>query len=687
MKLPLLLCCLLAGAVTASSEVIVRWTFNSPWPDGSTTTGTLEPLTGSGYASVVGEITSTFSSGDTATGHDPAGSVDNSAWSTGKYPSATNVNKAAGVRFDASTADYEQINVSWEQRNSNTASRYTRFQYTLNGVEFLDGPVIQITEGSIFQHCTVSLAGVGAAANNPMFGFRLVTEWESTALGTGVDRFVATEGTNYSTSGTMRFDVVTVSGNLPPGGNNPPYISSIQPQTLRVEGTSAALPFTVMDAEDPAATLSLSANSSNPAVVPPEQVQFGGSGPNRTVVVKAGSQEGTATVQVIVTDQGGKSARTSFEVTVLPKNCAPIITQLTSTNLLANSTLNLPFQIGDSESAAGALSVIACSSNQALIPPSGLVLGGSGSNRWLTLHPAAGETGVSPIFIEVSDGEKTACTLFPVLVRPSAQVLLFDSFTYPDGAVISNSAGFWYNRSGIEGQTQVTAGELPLLITQTEDISAALPGGPYAVSNHTVLYASFRMMLPQLPKKATGPFAHFGSGSSMLGRLYVSTTNAASGHFRMLVSNGSGVPVILTEDLQTNTDYRIVLRYNIDRAQTCLWVNPQTELYKSASAEDALEPNRISSFGFRQGTDIGGDLIVDDLRIGLSFAAVLSSEVPPAPRLVTGHRSGDRLVLRWEHPGATLQYGFSPGGPFFDLTPISPCTQELSGSGRYFRLK
>ena len=490
MKLPLLLCCFLAGALTATSETIVCWTFNSPWPDGSSTTGTLEPFTGSGYAGVVGEITSSFSSGDTAAGHDPGGNVDNSAWATGKYPSATNINKASGVRFDASTADYEQISVSWEQRNSDTASRYTRFQYTLDGVDFVDGPVIQITKGSTFQHCVVNLASVSGAANNPMFGFRLVTEWESTALGTGADRFVATTGTNYSTAGTIRFDVVTVSGNLLPGGNNPPYISSVQPQTLRVEGTSDPLPFTVMDAEDPATTLTLTANSSDPLVVPPEQVQFGGSGPNRTVVVKAGSQEGNATVQVVVSDQGGKSARTSFEVTVLPKNCAPVITPLSCTNLLANSTLVLPFQVGDSESAAEALSILARSSNHALLPDSGLVLGGSGSNRWLTLHPAAGEAGVSPLFLEVSDGEKTACTLFPVLVRPSAQVLLFDSFAYPDGAVISNSAGLWYNRSGIEGQTQVISEELPLLITQTEDISVTLPGGPYAVSNHTVLYLS-----------------------------------------------------------------------------------------------------------------------------------------------------------------------------------------------------
>ncbi len=687
MKLLMLLCCLLAGIMTARPETIVLWTFNSPWPDGQATTGSLEPSSGWGYASVVGEIKTSFGTGDTAAGHDPAGTVDNSGWATEKYPSATNVNKSAGVRFDASTAEYEQINVSWEQRNSDTASRFTRFQYTLDGSEFVDGPVTQITTGSKFQHCTVNLAAISGAANNPMFGFRMVTEWESTALGTGAERFVATAGTNYSTSGTIRFDVVTVTGNLMPGGNNPPYISSLAPQTLRVGGASGPLPFTVMDAEDPAVALNLSINSSDPAVVPPESVQFAGSGPNRTIVVTAGTQEGTSIVQVTVMDQGGRSARTTFEVTVLPLNCEPVITQLGTTNLFANSSLTIPFKVGDPESVAELLSVHAYSSNQVLIPASGLTFGGSGSNRWLSIRPASGKSGVSPLFVEVSDGEKTAWTLFPLVVRPSAEMLLFDPFEYDDGSVVSNSAGLWYNRSGIEGQTQVVAGEIPLLITQTEDISIALPGGPYAVSNHTVLYASFRMRLPGLPKKATGPFAHFGSGNSMLGRLYVSTTNATSGRFRMLVSNGGGVPVGLNQDLESNTDLRVVLRYNIDLGQACLWVNPQSEQDQSAWADDSIDPTRISSFGFRQGSDMGGDLVVDDLRIGLSFAAVSSGHVPPVTRIINGHRSGNKLVLQWSNPGATLQYSFSPDGPFFDLASESPCMQELTGPGRFFRLK
>ncbi len=686
---PLLLCFgLLAGLGTAGAEIIVRWTFNSTWPDNSTSTGSFEPAVGVGYASAVGDITSSFATGDTAAGHDPAGSLDNTAWATSKYPTATNANKTAGVRFDASTAGYNQVIISWQQRNSATASRHLRLQYTLDGWNFNDGPVVSLGADSVFTSCSASLAHIAGAANNPLFAFRLVTEWQSTAAGSGFEGFVATTaGSDYSTGGTMRFDVVTVSGTLLPGGNNPPVISALPPQTVRVTQATAAVPFTVLDAEDPASALNLSAETSDAGVVPPGNVHFGGSGPNRTVSVTAGSQPGGANVLVRVTDQGGKSATTSFAVTVLPLNCEPIISSIPPTNMLANSVLTIPFGVGDLETSAENLVVSGVSSNQVLLPAAGLSFGGTGSNRWLTLKPSSGRAGVAPITLVVSDGAQTASATFPLMVRPTADVLFLDPFSYPDGSVVTNSAFLWANRSGIEGQTQVADGQVSLLLTQTEDLSATLAGGPYAVSNRTILYASFRVALPALPKKATGPFAHFGSGTSMVGRLYVSTTNAAPGFYRMLISNGGGTPVELVKDLETNTYWQVVMRYDVDNAVASFWINPRFDYDRDAWAADPITPTRISYFGLRQGTDIGGDMVVDDVRVGLSFQAVTSTNVPSAPLLLSAQRSGSQIVLRWASPASILQYGYSPKGPFYDSLATSPSSQTMTGLARFFRLK
>src|SRR5256885_10806660 len=53
-------------------------------------------------------------------------------------------------------------------------------------------------------------------------------------------------------------------------------------------------------------------------------------------------------------------------------------------------------------------------------------------------------------------------TLFPytTLFRsPSSTVLFLDSFSYPNGSILTNSGFLWQNRSGTEGECQVTNGD------------------------------------------------------------------------------------------------------------------------------------------------------------------------------------------------------------------------------------
>jgi hypothetical protein len=49
--------------------------------------------------------------------------------------------------------------------------------------------------------------------NNPNFAFRLVTEFESSAINTANSNYVGVTST-YATSGTFRFDMVSVTGGL-----------------------------------------------------------------------------------------------------------------------------------------------------------------------------------------------------------------------------------------------------------------------------------------------------------------------------------------------------------------------------------------------------------------------------------------------------------------------------------------
>jgi endonuclease/exonuclease/phosphatase family metal-dependent hydrolase len=202
-----------------TSTVIAQWNFNSPSPDGLPTTGTLNPFIGSGTASYVGG-TAAAGSGEFGAGSavDP-NTADNSAWITSTYPAATANNKTAGVRFSVSTLGRQNIGVRWDERASNTGTKYARLQYSTNGTTFVDFPTgVTLSAASVFEPKTNILAGIPGVNNNANFAFRIVAEFESTAITNANANYLGAGGT-YGTGGTLRFDMVTVSGTVIPSSN------------------------------------------------------------------------------------------------------------------------------------------------------------------------------------------------------------------------------------------------------------------------------------------------------------------------------------------------------------------------------------------------------------------------------------------------------------------------------------
>ena len=210
----------IAGSVTSSAAsltvlftnpaVFAQWNFNSITPDNNTTTGTTTPSVGVGIAALVGGTTATFATGDTTL--DPAPAADNSAWNTTSYPASGN-NKTAGAQFAVSTAGIQNIAVSWSQRSSNTGGKYFRLQYSTNGgASFMDFPVA-VTVTNVFTAFTNDLSALPGVNNNPNFVFRIVAEFQSTATGSNSAAYVAASaGSTYASTGTTRFDMVSVSG-------------------------------------------------------------------------------------------------------------------------------------------------------------------------------------------------------------------------------------------------------------------------------------------------------------------------------------------------------------------------------------------------------------------------------------------------------------------------------------------
>jgi endonuclease/exonuclease/phosphatase family metal-dependent hydrolase len=199
---------------TQAVGVIAQWNFNSPTPDGNTATGTLTPSTGSGVASYAGGVVANGSGFLAGSSTDP-NTGDNSAWGTTNYPASSAANKTAGIQFSVSTAGKQNIVIRWDQRSSNTGSKYYRLQYSTNGTTFADFPTAITLSSTSFESETNDLSGLPGVNDNPNFAFRIVAEFQSTATGSGSTNYIGAGGT-YAPGGSVRFDMVTMSGTLIP---------------------------------------------------------------------------------------------------------------------------------------------------------------------------------------------------------------------------------------------------------------------------------------------------------------------------------------------------------------------------------------------------------------------------------------------------------------------------------------
>jgi len=408
------------------------------------------------------------------------------------------------------------------------------------------------------------------------------------------------------------------------------------------------------------------------------------------VNVTAGAEPGLATITLWVVDSGGKSNSTAFTLTILPANTAPIISAISATNTLVNTpTLPLTFSVGDAETPAASLVLSGTSANPGLVPDVNITFGGSGSNRTVTVLPAPGQTGVAPITLTVSDGTNVATTTFGLMVLPLSSVVFYDPFNYSDGSVITNSGFLWDNHTGTMGECQIINGQLQVTGTQTEDVSGALAGGPFNKTLNLVLYASLKANFVSLPKTAPDHFTDFIAGSSQRGRISAGApTNAPAGTFRLYVANGSDTNMVFAADLNTNTTYNLVVRYNIDAATTTLWVNPAAETDPGATATDIQPPASISAFSFRQGSGIGATILIDDLKVGTSFAAVTSTNIAPTPIPLKIQEIAGNAVLSWSDSAFILQSAPAVTGAFTNITgAASPYTNPFANSFRFFRLK
>ena len=207
---------LLGALMTFAQTTLAQWNFNG---DATTTvpggTSAPTPSVGAGSAAIVGGLTPSFASGVASGGSsDPVTtSPPNYGWGTTNYAPLGTENKQRGVQFNVSTVGYTGITFMYDQRLSNSSNNTYVVQYSINGTDWVDAQTFTFTPAATgtgdtwYKNRTVDLSSVTALDNNANAAFRVVSAFDPT---TG-NYLASTSTTTYATTGTSRFDMVTIS--------------------------------------------------------------------------------------------------------------------------------------------------------------------------------------------------------------------------------------------------------------------------------------------------------------------------------------------------------------------------------------------------------------------------------------------------------------------------------------------
>jgi len=190
----------------------------------------------------------------------------------------------------------------------------------------------------------------------------------------------------------------------------------------KVNTDSDIISFTVNDAQTAAGSLIVTAASDNQTLVPDGNVQFGGSGANRLMIIRPNSnQAGIANIRLTVKDADGNTASTTFQFTVF--GAPPTITAVADQQIaVGGSTPTLSFTVNSTTTFAGFLVVTASSDSTALVPSGNIFLGGSGASRTVKVVAVAGQNGTATITLTVQDNQgQTSSTSFKVATPPVVQ--------------------------------------------------------------------------------------------------------------------------------------------------------------------------------------------------------------------------------------------------------------------------
>ena len=144
----------------------------------------------------------------------------NWALQTTDYPAQGQDSGLAGIVVSVPTTGYGNIKVKFDVRWSNTASKFLAVEYTTDGgASWTRARVLEALRGDRWHGDAADNGGYGALVeldlsadsavnNNAQFAFRVVTIFDP-----DTNQYTAAQsGSNYTTRGTLRYDLIEVQG-------------------------------------------------------------------------------------------------------------------------------------------------------------------------------------------------------------------------------------------------------------------------------------------------------------------------------------------------------------------------------------------------------------------------------------------------------------------------------------------
>lgn len=285
-----------------------------------------------------------------------------------------------------------------------------------------------------------------------------------------------------------------------------------------------------------------------------------------------------------------------------------------------------------------------------------------------------------------------------------AGVLIFDSFSYADGNLVTNSGGLWnvHSPSTPNGDALVSGGRYQINQTRFDDVNRVFDP-PNDQALNPVLYASFTINVSEIPATPNGTYlAHFKDDTALnyVARLFVVTTNTiVPGTYRLGVANAAtAATAVFPMDLAVNTDYQVVLSYDTFNLTTTLWIDPGSQASPSVSGNDivsgAAAIMTVSSFAFRQAAG-EGVLAVDQILVGTGYGDV-ATNTPVSPSVVINPvstnvyagtdvyfavvaRGTGPLSYQWRRNGSDLSDGGNISGATSSVLLLTGVTGGNSG--------